>query len=282
MRTALIIALLALTAAAAHAQPAPATPPAAPPDTGITVNMGALPTQPPPAPPMPRHKPSAEEMRALLVPMPRHKPDPAALAEATPAPDASTAAPDVAAAPTAAVPPSTVAATSLPFPRPKPQLAQTEAVQAEAKPHKPPQVGTEASPAPPVPMISPQGATDIASALRGTSSAAPTVDPTIGFAVLTRVRFKSGDSALGDDAKAALDTLAARLLANEERVRLAAFSGAPGDTSSEARRLSLERALAVRTYLASKGVPAFRVDLLVFGGSSSGVTDRVDVLIRAT
>jgi outer membrane protein OmpA-like peptidoglycan-associated protein len=131
-------------------------------------------------------------------------------------------------------------------------------------------------------MTSPQGAADIASALRGSTMAPPTVDPTAGFAVLTQVHFQSGRTELGADAKAALDGLATRLLANEERVRLAAFSGAPGDMSSEARRLSLERAIAVRAYLESKGVPASRVDLLSFGGAVHGASDRVDVLIRST
>jgi outer membrane protein OmpA-like peptidoglycan-associated protein len=77
-----------------------------------------------------------------------------------------------------------------------------------------------------------------------------------------------------------LDALAQRLLTSRERVRLAAFSGRKGDLSSEARRLSLARALAVRAYLVSKGVPVERVDVLAFGGPSEGISDRVDVLVR--
>jgi len=274
MRTPLLIALgIAVSATAAHAQPAPATPP----DTGVTVNMGALPTAQPKLPPMPRRKPSAAEMRALLTPpMPRHKPDPAALAaETSAAPDAAVAAAPTALTTEAAATPAPASAGTV-LPRPKPQLAL-----AEAKPHepkKPPEIGTEASPAPPAPMTSPQGATDIAAALRGNTTAGP--DPTAGFAVLTRVRFRTGHSDLGDDAKVTLDALATRLLGNEERVRLAGFSGAPGDMSSDARRLSLARALAVRSYLTSKGVAAIRLDVLAFGGSTNG--DRVDVLVRAT
>ena len=52
------------------------------------------------------------------------------------------------------------------------------------------------------------------------------------------------------------------------------------DASSEARRLSLARALAIRSYLVSKGVPVNRVDVLAFGGATDGVSDRVDVLVR--
>jgi outer membrane protein OmpA-like peptidoglycan-associated protein len=64
-------------------------------------------------------------------------------------------------------------------------------------------------------------------------------------------------------------------------VRLAAFSGQPGDASSDAHRLSLARGLAVRTYLVGKGVPVDRVDVLAYGGSTAGAPDRVDVLVRA-
>jgi outer membrane protein OmpA-like peptidoglycan-associated protein len=270
MRVLAVIALSALAAIPARAEDQPA-------QGGVTVNMGALPTAQPKTP-MPRHKPSPDEMRALLVPMPRPKPDPASLAATEPAApaDATTAA-----APAAPATAPLTATAQAPMPRPKP--GSKLALGKTPREPKEPTIGTEASPAPPAPMTSPQGAADIASALRGSSMAPPTVDPTAGFAVLTQVRFQSGRTELGDDAKTALDALAARLLSKtEERVRLAAFSGAPGDMSSDARRLSLERALAVRTYLVSKGVPASRVDVLSFGGATKGGSDRVDVLVRST
>lgn len=271
MRASLLIALAVATAASLARAEEPAAPP-----SGVTVNMGALPTQQPKVP-MPRHKPSANEMRALVVPMPRHKPDPASLAAEAPAATDPTIAATTIEAP---APPAASAPDTVPMPRPKPGTKL--AAKGPPKEPKEPVIGTEALPAPPAPMTSPQGAADIASALRGSTMAPPTVDPTAGFAVLTQVRFQSGRTELGADAKAALDSLATRLLANEERVRLAAFSGAPGDMSSEARRLSLERAIAVRAYLVSKGVPASRVDLLSFGGAVHGASDRVDVLVRST
>jgi outer membrane protein OmpA-like peptidoglycan-associated protein len=234
------LCLASLAAQCAFAEDGPSPAPA-----NVTVNLGALPV------PIPRHKPTPEQMRAaLLVPMPRPKPTPESLAAL------------------------------VPMPRPKPTIVVAEA----AHKAKPPQIGTEAAPAHEGALTSPQSAAAIATELRGTTApaAAPTpVNPIAGFSVVTRVRFRNGHSDLGDEAKASLDTLAARLLANEERVRLAAFSGQAGDTSSEARRLSLERALAVRTYLVSKGVPISRVDVLAFGGSTDGSSDRVDVLVRA-
>ena len=106
------------------------------------------------------------------------------------------------------------------------------------------------------------------------------INPLEGFAVLGRVRFATGQSDIPPKAQAGLNTLAARLLASSYRVRLAAFSGKAGDYSSDARRLSLARALAIRTYLVSKGVAIDRVDVLAFGGANDGKGDRVDVLVR--
>jgi outer membrane protein OmpA-like peptidoglycan-associated protein len=245
MRIRLAIALCTAAAVSAHAEePAKPAAPPPPPSAGVTVDMGALPTHVP----MPRRKPAPEELRALTVPMPRPKPDPAALASL------------------------------IPMPRWKPTM---EVAAAPSAPAQTPPAEATATPAEPTPLASPQSA----AILRGTTPppaepVAKPVDPTLGFSVFTRVRFQVGKTALGSDAKTSLDTLAQRLLANEERVRLAAFSGKPGDSSSDARRLSLERALAVRTYLESKGIAPSRVDLLVFGGSTNGASDRVDVLVR--
>lgn len=273
MRIVLAISFSLLAALAARAEDAqPASP-----TGGVTVNMGALPTEQPKRP-LPRHKPSRDDMRALMVPMPRHKPDPASVAAVDETAAAPTQATTAVEAPTLTAPTSALGAVPMPRAKPSAKLAAAKPPKAP----KEPQIGTEALPAPPAPVTSPQGAADIASALRGSTIAPPTVDPTAGFAVLTQVRFQSGRAELGAEAKAALDVLAAHLLANEERVRLAAFSGAPGDMSSDARRLSLERALAVRTYLASKGVAVSRIDVLAFGGSMHGASDRVDVLVRST
>jgi len=65
------------------------------------------------------------------------------------------------------------------------------------------------------------------------------------------------------------------------RVQLEAFGGTPGDKSSDARRLSLKRALAVRALLIESGVPAERIDVRALGGTTDGGTpDRVDVFVR--
>ena len=66
------------------------------------------------------------------------------------------------------------------------------------------------------------------------------------------------------------------------RIQLLAYGGARGDKGSDARRLSLKRALAIRQVLIDDGVPADRIDVRAMGGvDDSGPVDRVDVYIKA-
>jgi outer membrane protein OmpA-like peptidoglycan-associated protein len=66
------------------------------------------------------------------------------------------------------------------------------------------------------------------------------------------------------------------------RVELMAYAGARGDKSSDARRLSLRRAVIIRQLLIDGGVPAERIDVHAMGGTTdSNSGDRVDVFTRA-
>jgi outer membrane protein OmpA-like peptidoglycan-associated protein len=66
------------------------------------------------------------------------------------------------------------------------------------------------------------------------------------------------------------------------RVELQAFGGAKGDKGSDARRLSLKRALAIRQVLIDDGVSPDRIDVRAMGGADdSGPADRVDVYVKA-
>ncbi|HSM95084.1 MAG TPA: OmpA family protein, partial [Rhizomicrobium sp.] len=70
--------------------------------------------------------------------------------------------------------------------------------------------------------------------------------------------------------------------AGAARVQLEAYGGAPGDKSSDARRLSLKRALVIRQILIEDGVPSDRIDVRAMGGiDDSGAPDRVDVFLNA-
>lgn len=70
--------------------------------------------------------------------------------------------------------------------------------------------------------------------------------------------------------------------AGATHIQLQAFGGAPGDKSSDARRISLKRALAIRQLLIDNGVPANRIDVRAMGGATDkGNPDRVDVYVKA-
>jgi outer membrane protein OmpA-like peptidoglycan-associated protein len=69
--------------------------------------------------------------------------------------------------------------------------------------------------------------------------------------------------------------------AGATRVQLDAYGGAPHDKSSDARRISLKRALAVRQLLIEDGVSSDVIDVRAMGGSDNGQPDRVDIFIHA-
>jgi outer membrane protein OmpA-like peptidoglycan-associated protein len=69
--------------------------------------------------------------------------------------------------------------------------------------------------------------------------------------------------------------------AGATRVQLDAYGGAPHDKSSDARRISLKRALAVRQLLIEDGVSPDVIDVRAMGGSDIGAPDRVDIFIHA-
>jgi outer membrane protein OmpA-like peptidoglycan-associated protein len=76
--------------------------------------------------------------------------------------------------------------------------------------------------------------------------------------------------------------LSAAMTSASSRVQIQAYGGTRGDKSSDARRLSLKRALAIRQVLIDDGVPAERIDVRAMGGADdSGPADRVDVYVKA-
>ena len=91
--------------------------------------------------------------------------------------------------------------------------------------------------------------------------------------------FAPGASELSTKALKSLDKIAAKLNNNQAvRMQLMAYAGELKMTASKARRLSLSRALAVRTYLISKGIRGTRIDVRALGNKlSSGLPNRVDL-----
>lgn len=107
-----------------------------------------------------------------------------------------------------------------------------------------------------------------------------------GLAKQASVLFDAGSPALSDNTTATLNDLAfslkTALASGGDRIEIIGFGGQPGEKSSAARRLSLERALAVRQALVVDGVPVDRIDVKALGGvEDSGATDRVDIFVKS-
>jgi outer membrane protein OmpA-like peptidoglycan-associated protein len=85
-----------------------------------------------------------------------------------------------------------------------------------------------------------------------------------------------------DGIKLLAGDLNSALEAGATQIQLQAFGGAPGDKGSEAKRISLRRALAIRQLLIDNGVPSGKIITKAMGGASDGEPDRVDIYVRAS
>jgi outer membrane protein OmpA-like peptidoglycan-associated protein len=184
--------------------------------------------------------------------------------------------------------------------RPKPEITPARPVAAKAAPtsvharrHTRSPVRPNATPIPfsfgttAVPAAAPTPATPPASHT-GATAATPHITVPKGLSKQASVLFNRNSFALSDNTTATLNDLAfslkTALASGASRVELVGYGGNPGSTSSSARRLSLERALAVRQALIADGVPAERIDVRALGGvpaSDHGATDRVDIFIKS-
>jgi len=93
---------------------------------------------------------------------------------------------------------------------------------------------------------------------------APPARPTL---ILRGVNFQSGRSVLTTSSYAALDQVAASLVANPEiRIEIAGYTDSTGRRPLNLR-LSMARAAAVRAYLARRGVSPMRMQARGYGAS---------------
>ncbi len=96
-----------------------------------------------------------------------------------------------------------------------------------------------------------------------------------------RVLFDDQSAKISDSARAPLEELSKKMQESEDlRVQLLAYASGTSETASQARRLSLSRALAVRSFLISQGVRSTRMDVRALGNKAeSGPADRVDAVL---
>lgn len=96
-----------------------------------------------------------------------------------------------------------------------------------------------------------------------------------------QILFQADNSVLPQGAQTKLAAVAKRLSRDKIlRLQLKAYAGGGADAASRARRLSLSRALSVRSELIEQGVRSTRIDVRALGNKSeNGASDRVDVIL---
>ena len=96
-----------------------------------------------------------------------------------------------------------------------------------------------------------------------------------------QVVFGTGSAILGKKEGVTIDAIAASLKQrNSLRVQLLAYADGAAGTLSQTRRLSLSRALAVRSQLINQGIRSTRIDVRALGNKyKDGPADRVDMIV---
>jgi outer membrane protein OmpA-like peptidoglycan-associated protein len=97
---------------------------------------------------------------------------------------------------------------------------------------------------------------------------------------LSTLTFDKDSARLPDGAKEALAHLASRMTEDATlEVQLLAYAAGDEENASKARRLSLSRALAVRSFLIDQGVRSTRIEVRALGNKvPEGSPDRVDII----
>lgn len=239
---------------------------------------------------------------ALLEPPPQAPRSHLAL---TPSPAALAAVPETTEPAAAASAPSATPPAA-PDERPSAAAPSATATAAEAPTAPATLAGAETPPAPaevtaelqgdagPPPSSEPPPPEGVAAASPAAPETTPVVEPSPGAesrqsAVLPatggigeeqRIAFAQGSADLSAAARRTLDDLALRMQGEASlRAQLLAYATDAGDGGSQARRLSLSRALAVRAYLIDRGVRSTRLDVRALGSNvPEGPPDRVDIV----
>jgi len=184
-----------------------------------------------------------------------------------------------------------------PAPKPEPEpvkMAAKAPVSQEAKPLEPPAppavkkptVTAEEVPPPPKPakLEAPKAPTPLpkaAPAEKPLQVAAVAPKAPVESGSTEQIAFSGGASKLPNTSKPLLDKLAAEINdSTEKRLQVLAYAGGDNLSASKARRLSLSRALAVRSYMISKGVKSTRIDVRALGDKApEGDPNRVDLKV---
>ncbi len=210
----------------------------------------------------------APSQSAFTPPAPAPKP--------APGPKAADAPPSPPAAPKSA--PERPAIAEAPPPKPAP-LPKVLAPVRETKPEdKTAETAVpNAPPPPPKPKQAPEAAP---TPLPKDGNAGIAALPGKDEAVIS-IQFQESASKLPNAMKAPLKKLTDKMKDDQNvRLQLRAFAGGPTLKPNRARRLSLSRALSVRSYLMENGIRSTRIDVRALGNKSdNGLANKVDIYL---
>lgn len=239
-------------------------------------------TEPTPAPRSSRMETAMRPpaVKAPPPPMPS-KPSPAPVAAAdAPAPLTASAPPPPAAPSTTPTEPGKAAETKTAeaAPPPAPKAAEVTELADKAPPPPPPATAPGAAVPPPPPPPATAAAVPTPPAPKAESTASLTAGED---GRLTRVVFDESQSKLPDGAKPNLLKLAEQVKDQRDvRLQLLAYAGGSDLKSNRARRLSLSRALSVRSFLIESGIRSTRIDVRALGDKTSDEPkNRVDITL---
>lgn len=235
---------------------APVSAPAAPaaPEPAQQVAQNSTP-DPEPSAPAPAAPPVTTETAQVEAPEPAPLPSTDSAPEPAPSAPAIDPVEDESAVP---VPPAPSPDTTTPAP----ELPSTT-------PEPAPEPEPEPAPAPSAPAE--EGALPPETSTAPASTASGGGEYSLGFG--------AESFEVSDAAKRQLDSVIAEMSQQEDlRIQLQAYAQGDGANASKARRLSLSRALQVRSYLIDQGVRSTRIDVRALGANvPSGPADRVDI-----
>ena len=236
---------------------------------------------------------AAESSRAARAPSSPPPPPPASVTEAPPTAEGSAAAPiagQPSESPNPAAPAAAAAETSAPPPASPPIESQASPPTGAA----PSAAGAASAEPPPAPAAAQPSSTPPAQAaaesaapatpppqLANKPSALPTVPSGPHGDKAISLRFDSGAAELNNAARTELGKFAAILKkSNDQRLQVVAYAAGSEGEASQARRLALSRALAVRSYLIEQGISSARMDVRALGNKveDAGPADRVDLV----
>ncbi len=258
-----------------------APPDAAATDPGMTVTQAAAPDRPPGAPswtpPLPGRRPSTPDRIATPdQPDAAARPNgPAVAIVPPPQPDVGDALPPP--GPPPGPPSGAGPASPLPEAVPAPEPPQL----GDAAPPPPPDILTTRppDPQPPDPQPPSTPAPSTASPPPTEFAAIPPEVPPSGDAAT--IPFGGATADLPSDAQPVLDGVARRMVEDAgTRLMVRSYAGGTPEAAAQARRLSLNRALAVRRYLVERGVRGTRIDIRALGNMApDDPRDRIDLTL---